>query len=141
MRSEALEQIEKIKNLDKDIVSRTLLDSVSLIWSLNNIIEYETTFYATSDLDNIKSSSCYEELKECIYELGDRISDSYLDTRYGDSFSRDLLEYLGFDRNDDLTVDVIEEYCMASEKERDLERLKQKLIECVYDIESSKGKG
>lgn len=110
------EQIKKINNLDCDIVSKTLLASSELFWGLNRIIE--------------------KELFTDKIGVGDTISDYYINV-YGflnEDVSSKLLNYLGFEENDEVADEIITDYCMEEENSKDINILRGRLTEWAMEL-------
>jgi len=134
MEQKTKQRIKKINSLDSDKVSITLLNALEVFWSLDRIIDKNTSFYKGQISEYVKSKKVVEEVKEWLQELGNRISDDYLNQGYGHFFSTELLNYLGFDIDDEIADGFIDEYCMSSDK-KDINILKKQLLEWAIELE------
>lgn len=124
-----------INQLDSDQVLISLLKALEMLWSLDRIIDSNIEFYKDQIPDYIKSKRVAEEVMGWLQELGDRISDDYLNQGFGHFFTVELLNYLGFDSDDEIAEDFIDEYCMYSDEKKDINKLKKQLIEWSIKLE------
>lgn len=102
MNKKTLEQIKKINQLESDMISKTLLDSISLFWELDKIIDKNIERFS-SDMYSIN-----KEFRELMLEFGESISGDYLNIH--DNSTPKLLRYLGFERNDEIADNIITDY-------------------------------
>ncbi|MFE1246072.1 hypothetical protein ACFW35_18335 [Fictibacillus sp. NPDC058756] len=135
MKQETKERIKKINMIDSEKLPMTLLKSLEVFWSLDRIID-NNMFYFQGQVDEyVHSKRLSEEIKDWINELGERISSDYLNQGYGKYFTLQLMEYLGFDNDNETTEDIIDDYCMSGEKDKDITKLKMLLIESALELD------
>lgn len=125
MEQKTIERIEKINTMDKEILPLVLLAAEELFWGVDRIID-ENADLALSKVTNNKKR--YIVVKELLLEFKENVSTDYLEYLNDDFFSRELLKYLGFDVRAEVTDEVILDYCRSTEKNKDINLLKEKLI-------------
>ncbi|UAL53514.1 hypothetical protein [Metabacillus dongyingensis] len=132
-------QIRKINALDKEILSVTLIKSIELLWSLDNIIDKNVSDYihANKVWEPEKSECC----KNCLYDLGNIMSNEFLNRDSGDFFMKTLLQYLEFEQNDEFAANYITEYCMNDSNSKDISSLKSELVCWVIESEELERNG
>ncbi|MGM0835411.1 MAG: hypothetical protein ACQEV7_04595 [Bacillota bacterium] len=133
MKTKTSQIIKKVNNIDSEIEAITLLKGLELFWTLDRIIDDKVNHF-TQNIDTyyIKKKHQITEMKELLTELGNSISNNYLNTGLGMYFSRELLKHLGFEY-DDIVDEIITDYAMSDEK--DMRLLKKQLIEWAIEID------
>ncbi|MRX52934.1 hypothetical protein GJU41_03025 [Bacillus idriensis] len=139
MNSKSEKQIRKINDLDKEILPVTLIKSIELLWSLDNIIDKNVSDYVhdNKEWEPEKSECC----NECLYDLGNIMSNELLNRDSGDFFMKTLLQYLEFEQNDEFAADYITEYCMNDNNSKDITSLKKELVRWAIESEELERNG
>ncbi|MFJ7738864.1 hypothetical protein ACIQ2D_21390 [Lysinibacillus sp. NPDC097287] len=132
MEQKTIERIEKINTMDSDILPLVLIKAQELFWGLDRIIDENTDLLISEVTSNKKK---LKVVKELLQEFGENVSTDYLVNMNGDFFSKELLKYLGFDVRDEITDDIIFDYCRSTDKNKDINLLKEKLIEAAIECD------
>ncbi|MGP4071309.1 hypothetical protein ACTWQB_01995 [Piscibacillus sp. B03] len=123
-------RIKKINKLDVDNIPITLLKALEYFWFVDKLIDNEIKKY-----EGIGDEKLDEILNEEIIDFGEMISLTHINSKYGGFFRKELLRYIGFDENDEVAYDIISDYCYDSVENKDINQLKQELIDWAIDLE------
>ncbi|MFC7372448.1 hypothetical protein ACFQPF_12275 [Fictibacillus iocasae] len=129
------ERIKKIKGMDTDLISLSLITANELMWSLDRIIDRKIKYFVNEVDKNVRNKKWSEEIKEWLSELGESISSDYLIIEKRINLSKELIFYLGFDGNDEVIEDIIDEFVMSCESRKDINQLKRKLIKEALELD------
>ena len=118
--------------MDTEILPIVLIRAQELFWGLDRIIDKNTELALSEVSSNKKKLKIFKEL---IGDFGENVSSDYLNNRDDDLFSIELLRYLGFDVRDEAVDEIIFDYCTSTDKDKDFNLLKKKLIESAIECD------
>ncbi|WP_163971819.1 hypothetical protein [Oceanobacillus halotolerans] len=105
-----IEKLNNISNMDSELLPRMLLQFYNASFNL---------YCALPD-------GTEREWEEILDEL---------DLKDSTFFIKRLLDYLGFSRDDEVTEDIITDYCVDADGDKDINALKKELIERALKLE------
>jgi hypothetical protein len=135
MERKTIEKIKRINKIDTEKLPIVLLSALDLFWSLDRIIDENVDFCKNKVPEYSDDNRYIQVVRDWLTELGDSISTDYLNQGLGTFFLKELLDYLGFNKDDEIAGDIIDEYCMSPDKNKDINILKKQLIEWAIELE------
>ena len=132
MDRKTLGRIEKINKIDSETLPRVLIRAQELFWGLDRIVDKHIEVARSRVSSNKKKLKIFKEL---IGDFREDVSIDYLNNQDDDLFNIELLRYLGFDVRDEAVDEIIFDYCTSTDKDKDFNLLKKKLIESAIELD------